>query len=90
LRAFLSVTLPQIRRSVVFGALFAFIIALDEVVIALFISGGEGATLTKRMFASLRDEVDPIIAAISTLLVAATTIPPLVYQLLAGRPRVRS
>lgn len=85
LRAFMTVTLPQIGRSVFFGALFAFIIAFDEVVIALFISGGEGATLTKRMFASLRDEIDPTIAAISSLLIVATTLPPVVYGLLSGR-----
>lgn len=85
LRAFLTVTLPQIQRSVIFGAVFAFIVAFDEVVIALFISGGENATLTNRMFASLRDEVDPTIAAISTLLIAATTIPPIAYGVMAGR-----
>lgn len=83
--AFLTVTLPQIARSVVFGALFAFIVAFDEVVIALFISGGENATLTKRMFASLRDEIDPTIAAISTLLIIITTLPPIVYTLLSER-----
>lgn len=85
LRAFLTVTLPQIGRSVLFGALFALITAFDEVVIALFISGGESATLSKRMFSSLRDEIDPTIAAISTLLIVATTLPPIAYRLLAGR-----
>ena len=85
LRAFLTVTLPQIRYSVIAGALLAFIVAFDEVVIALFISGGEGATLTKRMFSSLRDEVDPTIAAISTILIFVATIPPLVLQILANR-----
>lgn len=72
LRAFATVTLPQIRPSVISGALFAFISALDETVVAIFISGGENQTLTKRMFTSLRDEIDPTIAAISTLLTAAS------------------
>jgi putative spermidine/putrescine transport system permease protein len=85
LRAFLGVTLPQIWRSVLAGALFAFIAAFDEVVIATMISGGEGATLTNRMFSSLRDEVDPTIAAISTLLIAITTLPPLIGHLLSTR-----
>lgn len=68
LRAFMTVTLPQIRPSVVSGAIFVFISSLDETVVALFISGGEVQTLTKRMFTALRDEIDPTIAAISTLL----------------------
>ena len=72
MRAFLSITLPQIRFSVIAGALFAFITSLDEVIVALFISGGENATLTRRMFNSLRDQIDPTIAAISTCLIVVS------------------
>lgn len=72
--AFLTVTLPQIRISVISGALLAFITSLDEVVISLFIAGGEYATLTRRMFNALRDEIDPTIAAISTLLILMSVI----------------
>lgn len=68
-RAFLTVTLPQLQRSVVAAALLAFITSLDEVVVALFVAGGETATLTRRMFTGLRDQVDPTIAAISSLLI---------------------
>jgi putative spermidine/putrescine transport system permease protein len=73
-RAFLTVTLPQIRISVISGALLAFVTSLDEVVISLFIAGGDKATLTKRMFNALRDEIDPTIAAISTLLIALSVL----------------
>ena len=67
LKAFLKVTAPQIRGSIIAGALFAFISSLDEVVVSLFLSGGPTSTLPKRMFVALRDEVDPTIAAISSL-----------------------
>jgi putative spermidine/putrescine transport system permease protein len=72
--AFLSVTLPQIRIAVISGALLAFITSLDEVVISLFIAGGDKATLTRRMFNALRDEIDPTIAAISTLLILLSVV----------------
>lgn len=72
LKAFLLVTAPQIKGSIVAGALFAFISSLDEVVVSLFVSGGPSSTLPKRMFVALRDEVDPTIAAISSLLIIAT------------------
>jgi len=72
--AFLTVTVPQIKIAIISGALLAFITSLDEVVISLFIAGGENATLTKRMFNALRDELDPTIAAISTLLIALSVI----------------
>jgi len=72
LQAFLNVTAPQIRGSIVAGALFAFISSLDEVVVSLFLSGGPSSTLPKRMFVALRDEVDPTIAAISSMLIIAS------------------
>jgi putative spermidine/putrescine transport system permease protein len=72
LRSFFAVTLPQIKSSVVAGAIFAFISAVDETIVALFISGGQYQPLTKRMFTALRDEIDPTIAAISTLMTAAS------------------
>jgi putative spermidine/putrescine transport system permease protein len=70
LRSFFAVTLPQIRSSVIAGAIFAFISAMDETIVAIFISGGQYQPLTKRMFTALRDEIDPTIAAISTLMTA--------------------
>jgi len=72
--AFLTITLPQIRFSVISGALLAFITSFDEVVIALFIAGGESSTLTRRMFNALRDEIDPTVAAISTLLIVMAVV----------------
>jgi putative spermidine/putrescine transport system permease protein len=67
--AFRRVTLPQISGSVSSGVVFAFATALDEVVIALFVSSGDNTTVTKVMFSSLRDEIDPTIAAVSALMI---------------------
>ena len=72
--AFWQVTMPQIRFSIVSGALFAFITSFDEVVVSLFISGGDTTTLTRRMFNALRDQVDPTIAAISTCLITLSIV----------------
>jgi putative spermidine/putrescine transport system permease protein len=74
LAAFWQVTVPQIRFSIVSGALFAFITSFDEVVVSLFISGGETTTLTRRMFSALRDQIDPTIAAISTCLIVLSVL----------------
>jgi putative spermidine/putrescine transport system permease protein len=72
IRSFFAVTLPQIKASVIAGGIFVFISAMDETIVALFISGGQYQPLTKRMFTALRDEIDPTIAAISTLMTAAS------------------
>jgi len=84
-RAFMAVTLPQIKPSLVSATLFAFITSLDETVVALFISGGDNQTLTKRMFTALRDEIDPTIAAISSLLILAS----LVLVVIGGRSKAQ-
>lgn len=74
LRAFFDVTLPQIRFSVIAAAMFSFAVSLDEAVISLFISGGDSSTLTKRMFSSLRSEIDPLIAVVATLMTLLSII----------------
>jgi putative spermidine/putrescine transport system permease protein len=74
LGAFMSVTAPQIKASLASAAFFAFITSFDEVVIALFVSRGTSSTLTRKMFTSLRDQVSPTIAAISTMLILLTVV----------------
>jgi len=39
----------------------------------MFVSGGNNSTLTRNMFAALRDQIDPTIAAISTIMIVVTT-----------------
>ena len=72
-KAFLTITVPQIRFALVTAALLAFLTSFDEVVVAMFISGGDNATLTRNMFNALRDQIDPTIAAISTVMIVITS-----------------
>ena len=85
-RAFMLVTLPQIRFSVVTGAVLAFLTSFDEIIVALFVSGGDNSTLTRNMFNALRDQVDPTIAAISTIIVTVTSL-LLAFTQFAGRAK---
>lgn len=85
-RAFLTVTLPQIRFSVISGALLAFLTSFDEVIVALFIAGSENATITRIMFLALRDQIDPTIASISTIIIVLTIALLLVSQLFGKKP----
>lgn len=88
LKAFLLVTLPQIRFTVVTGAVLAFLTSFDEIIISLFVSGGDHSTLTRNMFNALRDQVDPTIAAISTIIVVVTSL-LLVLTQFAGKKEKR-
>lgn len=79
---FFRVVLPQIVPSVVAGALFAFLISFDEVVIAWFLSTAQTTTLPVRMYSSIHWGVSPVIAAVSTLLTALSFLVCLVSVLL--------
>jgi putative spermidine/putrescine transport system permease protein len=86
-RAFLTVTLPQIRFAVVTGAILAFLTSFDEIIVAMFVSGGANSTLTRNMFVSLRDQIDPTIAAISTVMILITSALLALSQLFGKRER---
>ena len=87
-RAFWAITLPQIRLPVMSGALLAFISSFDEVIVSFFISGGAYSTLPRRMFNALRDQIEPTIAAISTILVVLS-VGTVVLLEIARRPARR-
>lgn len=90
-RTFWQVTFPIIRPGVFAGALFAFISSFDELVVALFVSGSTAVTLPRKMWESIRFEIDPTIAAVSTILVVLTTMIFLSAELLRRRSeRLRS
>jgi putative spermidine/putrescine transport system permease protein len=84
-QTFRRVTLPIIRPGVFAGALFAFIVSFDELIVALFVSGTGAVTLPRKMWDSLRQEIDPTIAAVSTILIAFSIIILLSAELLRQR-----
>lgn len=84
-KAFLTVTLPQIRFAVVTSALLSFLTSFDEVVVAMFVSGGDNPTLTRNMFNALRDQIDPTIAAISTIMIFITIAVMVLAQVFGSR-----
>lgn len=84
-KAFMSVTLPQIKFSVITAAILSFLSSFDEVIIAMFISGGQNATLTRNMFNALRDQIDPTIASISTLMILVSSTLLIASQVIGKR-----
>jgi putative spermidine/putrescine transport system permease protein len=71
---FFQVTLPLIRPGILAGALFAFITSFDELVVALFLSGSGAVTLPRRMWDDLLYQIEPTIAAVSTLTIVLTVV----------------
>ena len=68
-RTFKDVVLPLIRPGVISGGLFAFVTSFDEVVLVLFLAGPDQRTIPRQMFSGLREQINPTILAVATLLV---------------------
>jgi ABC-type spermidine/putrescine transport system permease subunit II len=74
LRTILDITLPSILPSIGIGALFAFLVSFDEVVLTVFLSGALGSTIPVKTFSSLIMALSPVVAALSTLQVLAAIL----------------
>ncbi len=69
-----KVLLPQLAPGILGGALLAFVISMDDLVITYFISGTENTTLPVFIFGMIRRGVKPEINAIATLMILASVI----------------
>ena len=89
LAAFSLVRFPLIQRSVLVGALLAFIASFDEVIIAIFVSGARATTLPKMMWDGVTNEVNPTISAVSALMIAVSLTLIVVSAIASGKWRAR-
>ncbi|MEK1940088.1 MAG: ABC transporter permease [Pseudomonas sp.] len=71
---FRRITLPMILPGVIGGALLAFIISMDDLVITYFISGVDSTTLPVYIYGMIRRGIKPEINAIATLLILASLL----------------
>ncbi len=66
------VIIPGVRPGILAGAVFAFILSWDEIVVTMFISKFNVFTLPRRMWDGIREHTDPTIAAAATALILLT------------------
>ncbi len=86
---FLHITLPMILPAVAAGWLLAFVLSLDDLVVASFVSGPQSTTLPMVVFSSIRLGVSPKINALAAILVL-TTFALLIAAAWLGRDVLRS
>lgn len=87
IQAFRRVTFPIVRPGVLAGALFAFLTSFDEVVISLFMTGVDTVTLPVQMWTGIRFEINPIVAAVSVMLVLMSGLVFSAYALIRRSQR---
>jgi len=73
-RGFFEILLPLIAPGVAAGAIIAFIISFDEVVVASFLSVGADRTLPRMIFSGVRESVSPAVAAVSVVLMCFSAL----------------
>ena len=83
--AFRRVTLPIMAPGIAAGAMLAFVISLDDVIITEFVKSAGQDTLPTYMLGQLRRAVTPEVNAISTALLAATILLLTAFFLLTRR-----
>ncbi|MCE8509029.1 ABC transporter permease [Ruegeria pomeroyi] len=82
-QVFRRVTLPQLWPGILAGAMLAFVISLDDVVITEFVKSAGQDTLPTYMLGQLRRVVTPEINAISTALLGISITMVIAYTLLS-------
>jgi putative spermidine/putrescine transport system permease protein len=88
LQTFFQVTLPILRPGIVSGAVFAFLISLDEVPIALFMGGGDATTLPVKIFSAIEISFGGDILAVASLIVLASLVLMLILDRIVGLERL--
>lgn len=73
-RTLIHITLPVIKGGLIAAFLFAFITSFDELTVAIFISGGLATTLPKQMWDDMILQLNPTLAAVSTVVLIVVTI----------------
>jgi putative spermidine/putrescine transport system permease protein len=69
LRTLLFITWPMSFRGTMAGFIFAFIVSFDELTVSIFVAGPTYQTLPIRLYNYLMDQLDPTVAALSSLLI---------------------
>ncbi|MCT7952658.1 ABC transporter permease [Ancylothrix sp. C2] len=84
-QAFIKVLLPQLLPGIVSGCLIAFVLSMDDFLIASFTAGTGSTTLPMEVFSRIRTGVKPDINALSVILILASGTLAFIGQYLSNK-----
>lgn len=85
---FRRITVPMILPGLTGGWLLAFINSFDELTMSIFVTAPATITLPVRMYMYATESIDPMMAAVSALMIALTAVTMLLLDRLFGLDRV--
>ena len=88
LTVFFKITLPIIAPGIAGGWALAFINSFDEVTMSVFVTSPQTITLPVRMYMYTTESIDPMIAAVSTIMIFITAVLMFVIDRFYGLDRL--
>ena len=85
---FIRVTAPMILPGMTGGWLLAFINSFDELTMSIFVTSPQTVTLPVRMYMYATESIDPMMAAVSALMIALTAVAMLVLDRMFGLDKI--
>lgn len=85
LQAFVRVLVPYLRPAIVAGALMAFTLSLDELIVTWFTASAGTRTLPLEIFGRVKKGLDPSLNAISTVFIVFTVQAVLLAEIVRRR-----
>lgn len=81
---FRRITLPMMKSGLIGTTALCFLVSFDEVVLSLFLTGPRISTLPVAMYHHVEQQADPLVAALSVLLVVLTLLAVVVVDRSSG------
>ena len=85
---FRRITAPMILPGITGGWLLAFINSFDELTMSIFVTSPATVTLPVRMYMYATESIDPMMAAVSALMIALTALAMLVLDRAFGLDKI--
>jgi spermidine/putrescine transport system permease protein len=85
-----GITIPIIAPGIVSGAVLAFTLSIDDIIISFFTTGAKSTTFPLKIMELVRSGVSPDVYALSTIIILATFVIVLISQITAYKANQRA
>lgn len=89
IQTFFRVTLPSIMPGITSGAMLAFTLSMDDVVISYFTAGPDASTLPLYIYSMIKSGITPDVNALFSLMLLLTFVGLTIYSVILFKRRVR-
>jgi spermidine/putrescine transport system permease protein len=89
-QAFIQVLLPQLIPGIISGCMLAFVVSLDDFLIASFTAGSGVNTLPMEIFSRIRTGVRPDINALSVMIIVGSGIVAFIAEIIRNQSEKRN